>query len=220
MELNTTGQRREREERERRDHILGVAEELFAKNGFHHTTVARIAKEAEFGVGTIYKYFGDKNGLLRALIDYRLIPHYQEIESALFGGDSIVQTLDQFMECYFESVRKREAFFRVWCQDLLPTNMPAWDGAIDFHAIDERRAKLFARITELFEKGSQRGDFVEMNATHLAAALVGIMQSFVLLGQKNGSCDWSVDRVKDALRSVFFEKVLLDRNGSYRREAR
>ncbi len=63
--------RRERA-RQTRDHITDVAKELFLSGGYADTTVAAIAAAAHVSVETIYKGFGGKPGLVRAIIDKAL----------------------------------------------------------------------------------------------------------------------------------------------------
>ena len=48
-------------------HVLGVAEQLFLRGGYASTTVAAIAATAGVSVETIYKTFGGKPGLIRAI---------------------------------------------------------------------------------------------------------------------------------------------------------
>jgi len=50
-----------------RDAILGAARRQFLERGYAATTVARIAAEADASVETVYKAFGGKAGLVRAL---------------------------------------------------------------------------------------------------------------------------------------------------------
>lgn len=64
---NSSG-RRERA-RQARDLIVGVAEELFLARGYAGTTVAAIAAQARVSAETIYKSFGGKSGLVRAIVD-------------------------------------------------------------------------------------------------------------------------------------------------------
>src|SRR5215469_9762749 len=59
--------RRERA-RHTRDQITGIAEQLFLSRGYAATTVAAIAAAAHVSVETIYKGFGGKPGLVRAII--------------------------------------------------------------------------------------------------------------------------------------------------------
>jgi len=54
---------------ERREQILDCALEVFARKGFHDTSVADICGKAQIGRGTLYQYFKDKRDVLGALID-------------------------------------------------------------------------------------------------------------------------------------------------------
>ena len=60
--------RRERA-RQTRGQIVAAAEELFLSGGYAATTVAAIAAAARVSVETIYKAFGGKPGLVRAIVE-------------------------------------------------------------------------------------------------------------------------------------------------------
>jgi len=60
--------RRERA-RHTRDQITNIAKEMFLADGYAATTVAAIAAAAHVSVETIYKGFGGKPGLVRAIIE-------------------------------------------------------------------------------------------------------------------------------------------------------
>jgi AcrR family transcriptional regulator len=59
---------RQERARQTRDHITGIAEQLFHTHGYAATTVAAIATAAHVSVETIYKGFGGKPGLVRAIV--------------------------------------------------------------------------------------------------------------------------------------------------------
>ena len=59
--------RRRAQAHRNRRRILESAERLFARDGYATTTIAAIAAEAEVSVDTIYKSFGGKAGLVRAI---------------------------------------------------------------------------------------------------------------------------------------------------------
>ena len=61
--------RKEREFIAHRGEILSAAEKVFAVKGFFPTTMSEIAEIAEFGTGTLYKYFKSKEDLYFSLID-------------------------------------------------------------------------------------------------------------------------------------------------------
>ena len=52
----------------RRDEIMLAAKEVFARKGFHATTIADIAKQAGLAYGLIYWYFDSKDELFHALM--------------------------------------------------------------------------------------------------------------------------------------------------------
>jgi AcrR family transcriptional regulator len=59
---------RHRKKARRRDEIIGVAKELFTRQGIDATTMADIAAGAEVSPPTVFNYFGSKDGILIAMI--------------------------------------------------------------------------------------------------------------------------------------------------------
>jgi len=52
---------------DKRQAIMQAAMELIAEQGFHGTPTSQIAEKAGTGVGTIYRYFKDKDELIEAI---------------------------------------------------------------------------------------------------------------------------------------------------------
>jgi AcrR family transcriptional regulator len=59
--------RRQEKASRNRARIIDVAERLFLRDGYRVTTIAAIAAEADVSADTIYKSFGGKAGLVRAI---------------------------------------------------------------------------------------------------------------------------------------------------------
>jgi AcrR family transcriptional regulator len=53
---------------QRRDEIMTAAKKVFARKGFHATTIADIAKKAGLAYGSVYWYFDSKDELFHALM--------------------------------------------------------------------------------------------------------------------------------------------------------
>jgi AcrR family transcriptional regulator len=64
--------RRAEQARQTRAAVVAAAQRLFLRDGFATTTIAAIAVEAQVSVETIYKAFGGKPGLVRAICDAAL----------------------------------------------------------------------------------------------------------------------------------------------------
>jgi len=112
--------------------ITKAALELIAKQGFHGTPISQIAKQAGVGVGSIYRYFSDKDELIHAIharLDSQLYQaltvgldscetDYQRFIKLLINltGHLINNPLEfKFLEQYFNSPygieKMREKFF-------------------------------------------------------------------------------------------------------------
>ena len=68
----------EAEKSKRRASIVSAAKKVFARRGFHGTTMADVAKAARLSYGSVYWYFDSKDSLFHALMD--------EEEQALRGA--------------------------------------------------------------------------------------------------------------------------------------
>lgn len=60
--------RREREKLWQRRQMLDAAIELFSERGYHNVSMHQIAERLEFAIGTLYKFFKNKEDLYRALV--------------------------------------------------------------------------------------------------------------------------------------------------------
>jgi AcrR family transcriptional regulator len=70
-----TGPKLGQPRRDRREDILQASLHLFARNGFHGTSMRDIAREAKIADGLIYHYFASKRDLFRAIIEeYSFLP--------------------------------------------------------------------------------------------------------------------------------------------------
>ena len=84
MKKNTLP-RKKREYLQHRKEVLQAALKLFSEKGFHAVTMQEIAKEAEFAVGSLYKFFPNKEELYKAIIlDLSKKFHSVLIEAMIF----------------------------------------------------------------------------------------------------------------------------------------
>ena len=54
---------------EKQENILKAALQLFAREGFHATSTSKVAKHAGVSEGLIFRHFGNKEGLLQAILE-------------------------------------------------------------------------------------------------------------------------------------------------------
>ena len=55
---------------EKQERILQAALQLFANEGYHATSTSKVAKAAGVSEGLIFRHFGNKEGLLHAILEF------------------------------------------------------------------------------------------------------------------------------------------------------
>jgi AcrR family transcriptional regulator len=71
MSFQTAEQRRHQQRADARRAILDAAESLLVSGGYEQLSIRRLAERCGYTAPTIYHYFGDKDGLLPALLEER-----------------------------------------------------------------------------------------------------------------------------------------------------
>jgi len=103
----------------RREQILDVTEHIVDVAGFHAVSIDRVAREAGITRPIVYTHFGDREGLLHALVDrgnQRTLAALARIVPTTPGGEP-AEVLLGSLERYLETVRDDPA---IWRLALLP----------------------------------------------------------------------------------------------------
>jgi AcrR family transcriptional regulator len=74
--------RRQQQARQNKERVLEVARSHFERDGYAATTIPAIADEAGVSVETVYKSFGNKAGLLKAVHDVTLVGDAEPVPMA------------------------------------------------------------------------------------------------------------------------------------------
>src|ERR1041384_6350399 len=89
--------RRERDRLRRRSDILRAAENVFAAKGYHTASIEEIAGAAEYGTGTVYLYFKDKEALYIELFEEKVRELIQSIQDRITDEEQPEQALRQLI---------------------------------------------------------------------------------------------------------------------------
>jgi AcrR family transcriptional regulator len=183
METERVG-RREREYLAHREEILSAAEKVFAAKGFFLTTMSDIAREAEFGTGTLYKYFRSKEELYFTLIDEKVEEINRLVKAELSQVTPAVQRIKKALELQFEFFERNRDFFRIYISE---RNRFEWTVKDELgKGLHEKMVAYINILAEVMRQGIERKEFRSMSPLDLAHALVGIVNSFVF--------EWMISR--------------------------
>jgi AcrR family transcriptional regulator len=176
MELEKIG-RKEREHLVHRREILSAAEKVFATKGFFPTTMSEIAHEAEFGTGTLYKYFKSKEDLYFTLIDEKVEEINRLVKAELSQKTSAMERIEKVLRLQLEFVEQNRDFFRIYISE---RNRFEWTIKDELgKGIYDKMVAYIKILAQVMKQGIEAGEFKSKDPVDLAHALVGIVNSFV-----------------------------------------
>ncbi|ALV23750.1 multidrug efflux system CmeABC transcriptional regulator, TetR family [Campylobacter iguaniorum] len=112
MNQNTLCELKSQKAKNRYEQIISVALELFLSNGFENTSLNEIISKSGGSLSTIYKHFGNKEGLFKAIIDRGVSKFSQDINKkiCLDSSEDLEYFLHKFSEEYLAVVLTKESF--------------------------------------------------------------------------------------------------------------
>ncbi len=158
--------------------ILQAGLELFAHQGFHHTTISQIASKAGISKGLIYNYFESKEDLLKGIL-----------EEAVHTGDEILETisdpdmdpekaLHQAIDQIFQLLEANPAYWR-----LIMSLSFKEDVTSQYETLTrQHEMKNLEYLAKLLEKAGVVNP--QMESMYLSAALDGILLHFLHFKEK------------------------------------
>jgi TetR/AcrR family transcriptional regulator len=202
--------RKEREYLAHRDEILLAAEKVFAAKGFFPTTMSDIAKEAEFGTGTLYKYFKSKEELYFTLIDDKVEEINRLVKGELSQKTRAVERIKKVLGLQFEFFERNRDFFRIYISERSRFEWTVKDEL--GKGLHEKMVVYINILAGVMRQGIEEGEFRPLNPMDLAHALVGIVNSFIF--------EWMISRESYPLISKVDTVLEIFLGGAQRMERR
>ena len=169
--------RKQREHLIHRQEILAAAEKVFAAKGFFPTTMNEIARGAEFGTGTLYKYFKSKEELYFTLIDEKVEEINRLVKAELSRETSAKERVEKALRLQFEFVERNRDFFRIYISE---RNRFEWTVKDELgRGMHDKMVAYIKVLAQVMREGVKEKEFKPMNPMDLAHALVGIVNAFV-----------------------------------------
>lgn len=156
-----------KQNKERRQKLLGCALSLFAEKGYFDTPVREIIVQSGFGTGTFYNYFSDKEDILKALLEEFAeqiitgVANYFTTEKDLYKR--FIETRVVMMEVMIENEMLSDVYSRV----------AGASPAID-QCLKEFEDKMIGLYFKTLSYGINKGVFNDFSVPPVAHALLAV----------------------------------------------
>jgi len=161
-------------EAEARERILLSAERLFAAKGFAGTTVRDIAKAADLNLAMIHYYFGNKDGLYRAIFEQNVSAVQRMLSEAAGLTGSSRARLTRFVRAYTRFLCRHPHFARISQQEILN------GGKIAREVFRPQVARNYAIFRALVDEGVRSGEFRSVDVDMTPISAIGMIVFFMI----------------------------------------
>jgi AcrR family transcriptional regulator len=162
--------------KETRERILEAALKVFSRDGISGATTREIARVAKVNEVTLFRYFKNKNELLRQAVMCSA-SRYEQVfaEASLEPPDDLRRTVQSYAQAYANKLRENEDLVRTFMGEL-NRHLKLWRSLFALAAKSSRQ-KFIAYL-----KAGQKAELVraDLDAETAADALTGMLVSGML----------------------------------------
>ena len=190
MSFHTAAQRRQQQRSDARRAILAAAESILAEDGYERFSMRRLAERCGYTAPTIYHHFGDKLGLVEAVLEARFRDLLRLIRRVPLSSDPL-ETIRARARAFVRFGLRNPAHYRVLTTQRGTSPRP-------LAAAEEARGLLEQPWRQLIEQGRLAEPHLDLAQQSFFALLHGIIS----LRSSRTDMEWSpalVDASVDAL---------------------
>jgi AcrR family transcriptional regulator len=173
--------------------ILDAARTVFAKKGFHETTVEEIAEAAGVAKGTVYLYYRSKQEIYFEALRFGFASLIKTLEREIEETAGVDQKLRAFIAAKLDYCETNRDFFKIYYSEL--GKIPIHPGAINttFKALYFEQAQL---LEAMLKAGAKEGVIRKAAHNRTALAVLDVIRGVVterLLGWSKSSVEQDVE---------------------------
>lgn len=154
-----------------RARVLDAAIACAVRDGVAATSLRAIATEANVTPALLHYYFGDKEQLMAALVEERLMPAFAILHQAVFGGgEDIAGLIAGFVRGMSDTIARHPWLPALWVREVLSEG-----GALRSVVFDRLAAQLPLQLAQQFAAAQARGQLnPDLDPRLLVVSLIGL----------------------------------------------
>jgi len=199
--------RREREKLSHRRQMLDAAIELFSEKGYHNVSMHEIAERAEFAIGTLYKFFDNKEDLYKALMMEKAEEYHRALMGVLAEEENVLTVLEDYITTKARLFTDNLASLRLYFAETRGASFNIKAG------LDQDIRKLYnkfvMRLASVLEAGVRKKVFRKIDPYYMAVALEGLTNAFLFCWLEDPE-QHSYEANVPLIRDMFLKGILAE----------
>lgn len=172
---------------ERKALIMLTALGLFAKNGFHGTTISSIARKAGISKGLLYNYFENKNDLIKTII-YSGLDKIDRLMDPDKDGVLTGDEMEYFLDRFFDMLQNDTSFWKLYFTLLVQEPI--------IKLVEERLAEYVKKYIQLLTAYFKANEFED---PYTEALMFGSMLDGIAINYIANSELFPVEKIKEKI---------------------
>lgn len=197
---------------DKREHILITAEALFAEKGFEGTSVRELCAKAGVNVAMVSYYFGSKEQLMEALIEFRSGFMREKLDEIRKQSISASEKMELIIDHYVSRIFSNSQYHRILHREL------SLQQRSQFNSIISKLLMVnFSVIRDIINDGIESKEFKNVDVELTIVSMIGtitqvVVSSFLtckLLNEKHNELSVVTDKSHQQRVSKHLKEMLL-----------
>lgn len=170
---------------EKKELLREKAIEVFAREGYHSTTVQMIADEAGTAVGTVYNYFDNKKDILNYIFAVEFNKRLNMLNQIKEMELTFKEKLIMFLKGHFNDLKNNINLATVLIQE---STMPS---KYQLEAVNDFTNKLPELFIEIIEEAKQKGEIRNVDSKLIGHAVFRTIRGIASVVIKDANYNFS-----------------------------
>ena len=177
--------------------ILGEAQRLFSRHGYHGVSIRDIVQACGLSNAALYYHFGSKQNLYFEVLQEHIATVAQQLRAAGAGVGTCRQRLVRIAQAYAQIILESESAFQILFRDLTQLDREEIQDVLP-----DAGRQVPAVIAAILEEGITTGEIRPVNTQRVGILLLGMVSSLVarrLYSTAAATLEEDVDLIVDVL---------------------
>jgi len=189
----------------RRNQILDAASLIFSKEGFAKANTDEIAKRANLGKGTIYRYFKNKRTLFLSVVDRGLDKLKDAILIEVEKTDDPLKKIENAIKTYLSFFEKNRNLIGILIHE-----QSSFQQRIARRYFEHYYGNV-GRIKQTFKAGIEQGLIKDMDIDSVISVYTSMLNGLVYMWQIEGKKYRLLDRAS-VVTKIFLTGIITDKD--------
>lgn len=190
---------------------MKAAENLFLHQGIDNTTMDEIAKEAEIGIATLFRYFPKKELIIQEVATAKLrilLGALKEIEECT---STCMEMMTAVMDFFIDQMAEQDGAMPKLLDNFVNYKAVAIDSFDDLNMYNEMRDEISIVFTRMIETRKNDGTIKqELRAAQIISTILSNFSVFTFKLSLKGNEDLPAPEITSEEQLVIMKRIFLD----------